>query len=223
MISAIRSARHSALTFAIGLLFAASTAAAPPPASPWEIRIADDGSAEILRKKSGLPLFRTLGVVLVDARGLPCARPDAAPPHRFGNSVCRATDTSRLRMRLFELPGDAVRCSWSMRFLNAIPCAVFIALDCELHAKSVEPLPPGPSGTFRRRLVSHDGDALLAVDPGAIPAFIPQGDGKVRMRMLWRYDPFFVNTVETAVTLAPKSVEKPLAQKSGEQGSVFRQ
>jgi len=220
IIPALHSVRRSALRFALGILLAA---AAAPPGSPWETQIRDDGSAEILWRNSGVPLFRTLGVVLVDARGTFCARSDAAPPRRFGEVVCRATDTSWIRMRLAGLPGGAVRCSWSMHFLKAIPCAVFIALDCELHAERCEMLPPGPGGAVRRRLVTPDGTAAVVVEAGTLVEFTAQGDGKVRLRMRWRYDPFFGNRVAAAVTIVPESTEKPLAQKSGEQRGVFRQ
>ena len=218
--------RRPALVFTLGVLLAGHVVglrAAPPPAGPlWETRIADDGSAEIRWKKSGAPLFRTLGIRLLDARGTLCADPDAAPPRRFGDLVCRATDTSRIRMRLAELPGGAVRCAWSMHFLKAIPCAELIVLDCELYATRCETLPAARDGAFRRRLVTPDGDATLSVSPGTIPESTPAGKGKVRMRMRWRYDPFFGNTIAVAVTLAPESGEKPPAQESGEDRRVLR-
>lgn len=214
-----------AFRFAVAalILVTALHAAPPTPAAPWTIRFRDDGSVEILWKKSGAPLFRSLGIRLLDGRGTLCADPDAAPPRRFGNTVCRATDTSRIRMRLDELPGGKLRCAWSMHFLKAIPDASLIVLDCELFAESCETLPDSPDGAARRRLVTPGGTVTLAVTPGAIPEFTPAGKGKVRMRFRWRYDTFSGNTVAAAVTLAPESGEKTFAQESGEDRRVLRQ
>lgn len=220
MIPALRFSRHAAFGFALGVLLPAVALHAAD--SPWKTRICTDGSAEILWGKSGRPLLRTLGIRLLDVRGTICADPDAAPPRRFGDLVCRATDTSWIRMRLAELPGGAIRCAWSIHFLKAIPCAELIVLDCELYAERCETLPSKIAGTFSR-LVTPDGEATLAVEPGAIASVTPQGNGRIRLRMRWRYDPFFGNRVAAAVTITPKSSEKPLAQKSGEQRSALRQ
>ena len=225
--------RRNPLFCSLGILFAACSlfsADAPPRRAPaLAARFRSDGAAEIRWKKSGDLLFRTLGIVLIDARGTVCARPDEIPPRKFADSVSRASDTEWICLSLAELPGGAVRCSWAMRFLNAIPCAKFIVLDCELRADSCEAPPKSPGdngngGEVHRRLLSTPGGAAeIAVAPGALPEFTPEGQGKVRLRMIWRYDPACINTVGTAVTLAPSSAEEPLAQKSGEKRGALRE
>ena len=192
--------RPLAVLFTAAACFAAACPAAGPS---LDFRTLADGSAEIRWHDSGHPLLRAdRNIFLLDRRETICAAPREAPPVLRENSAAWATDTSELRRTLSPAPGGGVACRWTMRFLNGIPDAAFIVLECDLRAERIGMLPPR-DGSPRRLLVTSDGSAAALFPPGTIPVFTGGGDGSFRLRMMWRYRPGFINTVETGITLTP--------------------
>jgi len=191
--------RRILLTLAAIWCAAACLAAGPA----LDFRTLADGSAEIRWRDSGRPLLcADRNIFLLDSRKSLRAAPREAPPVLRENSAAWATDTAELRRTLSPAPDGGVACRWSMRFLNAIPGAAFIVLECDLYAEQIRMLPPR-DGSPRRLLVTPDGCAAALFPSGTIPVISGGEDGSARLRMMWRYRPEFINTVETGIILTP--------------------